>query len=213
MTNRRPSPNSSDPQVTSNSTSGRASWSFGYSPAGGVSKTASVPGVAEADRRQGAPAEGAATEGGPQPGQGENHACHTENCEHAVSQQPRVRHRTRQPRQRNRFRNVRLSDSELALISAGAKAAGMTDAGFLAHAGLAAARDLTTTAARIAGDRELLAELFAARRHLGQVGNNLNQIAKILNSDGHAPQTDVVLSAVRRATDRLQAATVRLLDQ
>ncbi|WP_245699633.1 plasmid mobilization protein [Streptomyces roseifaciens] len=130
-----------------------------------------------------------------------------------MSQQPRVRHRTRQPRQRNRFRNVRLSDSELALISAGAKAAGMTDAGFLAHAGLAAARDLTTTAARIAGDRELLAELFAARRHLGQVGNNLNQIAKILNSDGHAPQTDVVLSAVRRATDRLQAATVRLLDQ
>ncbi|MEV4738750.1 plasmid mobilization relaxosome protein MobC [Streptomyces sp. NPDC049555] len=124
-----------------------------------------------------------------------------------------MRHRTRQPRQRNRFRNVRLSDSELALISAGAKAAGMTDAGFLAHAGLAAARDLTTTAARIAGDRELIAELFAARRHLGHIGNNLNQVAKILNSDGHAPQTDAVLDAVRRATDRLQAATVRLLDQ
>lgn len=212
MTNRHPSPASPNPQATFNSTSGGASWSFGYSPAGGVSKTASAPGVAEADRRQGAPTEEAATEGGPQPAGGETHTCHTAHCEHAAPQQPRVRHRTRQSRQRNRFRNVRLSDSELALISAGAKAAGMTDAGFLAHAGLAAARDLTTTAARIAGDRELVAEFFAARRHLGHIGNNLNQIAKILNSDGHAPQTDVVLDAVRRATERLQAATVRLLD-
>lgn len=43
-----------------------ASWRLGHSPAGGVSQPASAPGVAEAARRQGAPGEGAGSEGGPE---------------------------------------------------------------------------------------------------------------------------------------------------
>ncbi|MGY4968373.1 plasmid mobilization relaxosome protein MobC [Streptomyces nigrescens] len=89
----------------------------------------------------------------------------------------------------------------------------MTLSGFLAHATLAAARDLNRTAAELASDRELAGELFAARRHLAQVGNNLNQVAKILNSGGEAPQTDAVLRSVVRAAERVRQAADQFLDK
>ncbi|MGX1759874.1 plasmid mobilization protein [Streptomyces lydicus] len=169
--------------------------------------------MAEADRRQGAPVEEAAAEGGPQPQGDAAHACHSAHCERAATAKPRVRHRTRQPRQRDRIRNVRLTQQELDIITAGAHAAGLTVAGFLAHSALATARDLDASAAQVAGQRQLVAEFFAARRHLAQVGNNLNQVAKVLNSGGEAPQAEAVLKAVQRATLRVQDATTRLLDQ
>ncbi|WP_346012318.1 plasmid mobilization relaxosome protein MobC [Streptomyces sp. SID3343] len=109
-------------------------------------------------------------------------------------------------------KSTRLDDEELALICAAAAACGMTPAGFLAHAALAAARDLNATAAVVAGERELVAELFAARRHLAHIGTNLNQVAKVLNSGGPAPHTDAVLTAVVNAVARLDAVTDRLLD-
>ncbi|MEU1821299.1 plasmid mobilization relaxosome protein MobC [Streptomyces abikoensis] len=177
-------------------------------------KAAPAPGVAEADRHQGAPAGEAATEGGPQPKQGNEHVCHAPSCEHLLTNtKPRIRRRPYQRGRRLHGRTARFNDEELALITAGANAAGITVAAYLAHAALAAARDLDRTTAEIASRREIVSELFAARRHLSYIGNNLNQVAKILNSDGHAPQTDVVLDAVRRATERLQTATVQLLDQ
>ena len=55
--------------------------------------------------------------------------------------------------------------------------------------------------------------MFAARRHLGQVGNNLNQVARAINSGGQPAEIDAVLAAVQRAVFRVQAATDRLLDQ
>ncbi|MFE2865035.1 plasmid mobilization protein [Embleya sp. NPDC059259] len=110
-------------------------------------------------------------------------------------------------------KSTRLDDDELALISAAAGTCAMTVAGFLAHAALAAARDLNATAAAVAGERELVAELFAARRHLAHIGNNLNQVAKVLNSGGAAPHAEVVLTAVVNAVTRLDAVTDRLLDR
>jgi uncharacterized protein (DUF1778 family) len=125
-----------------------------------------------------------------------------------------VRHRPHKAPQHKRThqKSTRLDDEELSLICAAAAACGMTPAGFLAHAALAAARDLDATAAAVASERELVAEFFAARRHLAQIGNNVNQIAKILNSGGEAPHADPVLTAVTRAVARLDAATDRLLD-
>ncbi|MER5212391.1 plasmid mobilization relaxosome protein MobC [Streptomyces sp. NPDC002838] len=41
----------------------------------------------------------------------------------------------------------------------------------------------------MADDRDLITELFAARRHLGHVGSNLNQVARVLNSGGQPPET------------------------
>ncbi|WP_228039881.1 plasmid mobilization relaxosome protein MobC [Streptomyces chromofuscus] len=109
--------------------------------------------------------------------------------------------------------SVRLNDDEKTLLAAAATAARTTLPGFLARSGLAAARDLDTTAAAIAGRRELVAELFSARRHLGHVGNNLNQITRAINAGAHPPELDAVIAATERAIQRVQHATDQLLDQ
>ncbi|MFE4055028.1 plasmid mobilization relaxosome protein MobC [Streptomyces sp. NPDC059096] len=108
---------------------------------------------------------------------------------------------------------VRLNNTEKTVLGAAATATRTSLPAFLARSGLAAAHDLDNTAAVIASHRELVAELFAARRHLGQVGNNLNQIARAINSGGQPTEIDAVVDAVQHATARVQAATDRLLDQ
>ncbi|MEW2582969.1 plasmid mobilization relaxosome protein MobC [Streptomyces virginiae] len=107
-----------------------------------------------------------------------------------------------------------MSDDELALVATAAKTAGVTLAGFFARAALSACRDPQTSAAAIAGRREMVAELFAARRHLGQIGNNLNQLTRAINSGAQPPdaQLDAVLDAVHRASARVQGATDQLLE-
>ncbi|WP_439940043.1 plasmid mobilization protein [Streptomyces sp. BBFR115] len=109
------------------------------------------------------------------------------------------------------MRNTRLSDEELARVTAGAKAAGLTVSGFLARSALAASRDLERAAAAIAGDRELITELFAARRYLGHVSNNLNQMARALNSGGKPTGVGSVLAATGQAVQRVQQATDQLI--
>ncbi|HEX5569091.1 MAG TPA: plasmid mobilization relaxosome protein MobC [Streptomyces sp.] len=126
---------------------------------------------------------------------------------------PRTRRRKYQRRQRPHVRNTRFSDDELARVTAGARAAGLTLAGFLARAALSAARDLERTASAVAGEREVIAEFFAARRHLGHVGSNLNQIARAINAGAHPPELDAVIAATERAVQRVQHATDRLLHQ
>ena len=91
--------------------------------------------------------------------------------------------------------SVRLNDDEKGLLTAAAKQTCTSLPAFLARAGLAAARDVENTAAAIADQRELVAELFAARRHLGWAGSNLNQVTKALNSGAEVPQLD---AATRR---------------
>jgi len=60
----------------------------------------------------------------------------------------------------------------------------------------------------------MIAELFAARRHLGQIGNNLNQLTRATNSGAQPPdaQIDALLNAVHRATARVQGAADQLLE-
>ncbi|MCY0931510.1 plasmid mobilization relaxosome protein MobC [Streptomyces sp. H27-H1] len=55
--------------------------------------------------------------------------------------------------------------------------------------------------------------MFAARRHLGYIGNNINQIARILNSGGDTPETSAALDAVRLAARRLEAVTQQLIER
>jgi hypothetical protein len=109
--------------------------------------------------------------------------------------------------------SVRLNDDEKTQLSAAATADRTTLPAFLARSGLAAAHDLDTTAAFIAGRRELVAELFAARRHLGHVGNNLNQITRAINAGAHPPELDAVVDATERAVQRIQRATDQILAQ
>ncbi|MEW1699081.1 MobC family plasmid mobilization relaxosome protein [Streptomyces sp. NPDC093249] len=118
------------------------------------------------------------------------------------------------PDKRSYVCSVRLNDTEKQMLANSAAAARTSLPAFLARAALAAARDPESAAGSIAGERELISEIFAARRHLGHIGNNLNQIARAVNS-GNRPadvQLDAVLDAVRRATERVQAATDKLLE-
>ena len=55
-----------------------------------------------------------------------------------------------------------------------------------------------------ADKRELLVELFTLHRLLGNMANNVNQIAKAVNSTGDLPpQTDAVLAAARATMARV----------
>ncbi|MER7932991.1 MULTISPECIES: plasmid mobilization protein [unclassified Streptomyces] len=124
-----------------------------------------------------------------------------------------ARKRSPQKTKRARICNIRLNDDEWSRLTTAARTSRKSLPAYLVRAGLAAADDPENTAAVIAGHRDLIAELFAARRHLGQVGNNLNQAARVLNSGGQPAELDAVVSAVQRAVARVQAVTDRLLEQ
>lgn len=194
-------PHDAQKEITTPISTG-ASWRLGHSPTGGASQPASAPGVAEADdRRQGAPVDEAATEGGLQQSKREG----------ATPPSPaRPRPRPRKPKQRPAV-SVRLSDSERALAEAGARAANLTLAGFLAQAGLAAARDLTGVTAAIADNRHVLQELFAARRALTQYGNLLNQAVAVLNSGADVPYLDDAIDRALTTRDRVDEAVQRFI--
>ncbi|MFF7980180.1 hypothetical protein ACFZDK_13770 [Streptomyces sp. NPDC007901] len=153
------------------------------------------------DRRQGAPVGQGAAEGGP----------HQSGNRRSTAPSPgKPRPRPRKPRQRPAV-SVRLSDSERSLAEAGARAANLTLAGFLAQSGLAAARDLTGVTAAIADNRHVLQELFAARRALTQYGNLLNQAVAALNSDADVPHLKDLIGRVSHTRDRTDEAVRRFI--
>ncbi|MEU0253121.1 MobC family plasmid mobilization relaxosome protein [Streptomyces sp. NPDC006184] len=207
MTNTAPSAAPTSGGLKATSDAGGASYPLGYSTRGGASKGSPAPAAQRTVRRRGTPDEEAATEGGSRQADSER------DKDTAVAEQTQRRplRRPYQRRQRPHVRNTRLSDEELARVTAGAKAAGLTVSGFLARSALAASRDLERTVGAVAGDRELITELFAARRYLGHVSNNLNQIARALNSGGRPPGLEAVLAATGRAVQRVQQATDQLI--
>lgn len=61
--------------------------------------------------------------------------------------------------------------------------------------------------------RAVIAELFAARRLLAAVSNNLNQVAKHANAGSEFPEdAAAALAAVRRIVPRLEAAVEGLIE-
>ncbi|GAA3900013.1 MobC family plasmid mobilization relaxosome protein [Streptomyces lacrimifluminis] len=171
--------------------------------------------MAGAVQRQGAPDRSDAAEGGSHPKGDLPHPCHNPHClAHTTPNQPPARNRPRKTDDRKRTHLIasRFNDEEKQALLDAAAVCAMTPSGFLAHAALAAARDLTRTAAEVAGEREVIAELFSLRRHLAQLGNNLNQVARALNSGADAPHAETVLQAVHRAAKRVDAFTQHRLD-
>lgn len=104
-----------------------------------------------------------------------------------------------------------MNDVEFQRFAAAAAHCQMSNAAFLAYAVDKAARDLNRTAAEIATEREVIDELFAARRHLGRIHGLFNQVATALNSDADAPQLEASVKAVRSAADRMEDAADALL--
>lgn len=208
MTNPNQSPSTPEPSRAGNSVSGRASYRPSYSsPSGKAAWPSPAPGVAGAVQHRGALDRQAATEGGSQPGV-------EETPRSPASTTPSTtRKRSPQKNKRARICNIRLNDNEWSRLTTAARTSRKSLPAFLVRAGLAAAEDSENTAAVIADHRDLIAELFAARRHLGQVGNNLNQVARAINSGGQPAELDAVVSAVQRAVARVQAVTDRMLAQ
>ncbi|AOR33412.1 MULTISPECIES: hypothetical protein [Streptomyces] len=104
-----------------------------------------------------------------------------------------------------------MNDAEFKRLTDAAAHCKMTNAAFLAYAVDKAARDLTRTAAEIATEREVIDELFAARRHLGRIHGLFNQVAKALNSGADVPHLDTATKAVRNAACRMADAADALL--
>lgn len=161
-----------------------------------------APGVTGTARRQGAPERQAATEGGPQQGR-----------ERQAESLTKRRQRPRQPTSRKRLHqpSCRMNDAEFKRFTDAAAHCQMSNAAFLAYAVDKAARDLTRTASEIATEREVIDELFAARRHLGRIHGLFNQVAKALNSGADAPHLGAAVEAVGSAARRMEDAADALL--
>lgn len=104
-----------------------------------------------------------------------------------------------------------MNDAEFKRFTDAAAHCEMSNAAFLSYAVDKAARDLTRTATEIATEREVIDELFAARRHLGRIHGLFNQVAKALNSGADAPRLDAAAKAVRSAARRMETAADALL--
>ncbi len=204
MTPSEPPGTTSDLQGCHCPARGRASCTFRNSSAapgsGGVSEglAPALGGAGEA-RHQGVPDSGAATEGGSQPGGEEPPPAAT-----------RTRPRLRQSVQRDQVRSVRLTHDELETVKRAAEAAGLKTAGFLADAAVAVAQAQCGSKAWLLDQRGRVEELMAASAQLARVGNNLNQIARVLNSGGQADYVDETVARVLRAAARVEDAAIEI---
>ncbi|MFI1825391.1 plasmid mobilization protein [Streptomyces sp. NPDC020412] len=116
----------------------------------------------------------------------------------------------RQTVQRDHVRSVRLTADELAAVQHAARTVGLTTAGFLADAAVAFARTHGDARIWLADQRALVAELMTAAAQLARAGNNLNQIARVLNSGGHSDGVDRAVERVLKAAVRVEAAAVEI---
>ncbi|MFF6974140.1 MULTISPECIES: plasmid mobilization protein [Streptomyces] len=112
--------------------------------------------------------------------------------------------------QRDHVRSVRLTADELANVQQAARTVGLTTAGFLADAAVALARSHGDARVWLTDQRALVAELMTAAAQLARAGNNLNQVARILNSGGHSDGVDRAVERVLRAAVRVEAAAVEI---
>ncbi|WAU00058.1 plasmid mobilization protein [Streptomyces nigrescens] len=111
---------------------------------------------------------------------------------------------------RDQVRSVRLTQDELDTVKRAAESAGLKTAGFIADAAVAVAQAQGSSKAWLLDQRGRVEELMAASAQLARVGNNLNQIARILNSGGHVDGVDEAVARVLRAAVRVEDAAIEI---
>ncbi|MFE7318230.1 plasmid mobilization relaxosome protein MobC [Streptomyces sp. NPDC057555] len=111
---------------------------------------------------------------------------------------------------RDQVRSVRLTRDELDAVTRAAEAAGLKTAGFIADAAVAVAQAQGGPKPWLLDQRGRVEELMAAGAQLARVGNNLNQIARILNSGGQVGYVDEAVARVLRAAARVEEAAVEM---
>lgn len=125
----------------------------------------------------------------------------------------RARRRERQSNNPRRHRvNLAYNDAELAIILTAAAMAGLKPAAYAARAALAVAREEVSPAPVELKDK--LRNLADARVAVNRIGNNLNQIAHVLNGGGEETpeRLEAVLQRVEAAVQRLDAATLAVIE-
>lgn len=104
---------------------------------------------------------------------------------------------------------VRYSSEELGFVVAAARGSGLTPAGYVADAALAAATAGTPPSS--SPWRYALKELIEARTQVRRIGVNVNQAARVLNATGEPPPwLEQALAVATRATTRIDAAAVAI---
>ncbi|MCG5121542.1 MobC family plasmid mobilization relaxosome protein [Streptomyces albidoflavus] len=117
---------------------------------------------------------------------------------------------------RDRRVNLAYSDEEHQVLAAAAAREGTAPAAWAARVALAAARDgssSTSSAETDDGVAAALRGLLETRTELRRIGNNLNQVARELNSDRvvTAAQAEAVLARVEAAVRRVDEATLQVM--
>lgn len=130
--------------------------------------------------------------------------------------EPRGRDRRHQYPGRPRRIAPTFTEQETAELRQAAAAAGLTPTGFLAEAGLAAARGIERPAG-LDPLREALAdlqvELFDVRTAVGRIGTNLNQAVAAFHATGDAPDWLVRSAALCEQRMARVDETIALVDR
>ncbi|MEU6946589.1 plasmid mobilization relaxosome protein MobC [Streptomyces sp. NPDC046316] len=112
---------------------------------------------------------------------------------------------------RNKRFLVSYNDDELAIVR---MAADRDNQAVAAWVGTAALNVATEKVVPVSADsRDVVAELIQARQQAARIGNNVNQMARILNAGGTvtAAQLDALSAAAERAIRRLDEATRQVM--
>ncbi|MEU1906565.1 plasmid mobilization protein [Streptomyces hygroscopicus] len=127
----------------------------------------------------------------------------------------RPRRRAYQPKHREDVIAVRFTANEKNEITAAAARRRVYPSGFLATAGLAAARGSTNPLETNDQLDASIDELAALRAQISRVGNNINQIAYVYNSGGHPRpgQLDHALETLVRTLAQVDAAAHELVQK
>lgn len=106
---------------------------------------------------------------------------------------------------RSKRYTVKATATEQAELEARAAAAGIDVPRLMFEAALSSS--VETNAER----KQVIAELFAVRREVGTIANNVNQLARYANTEGRFPaEAEAVVAEFRELYPRLSAAVDRL---
>ncbi|MEU8828862.1 plasmid mobilization relaxosome protein MobC [Streptomyces sp. NPDC048636] len=123
-----------------------------------------------------------------------------------------ARYREREPDERrdNRLK-VSYTDTELTIVREAAARDNQALAAWVGDAALKVAKEKVVPVSVDA--RDLVAELIQSRNQASRIGNNVNQIAKALNSDGTVTgnQIAATLDAILKAMQRMDEATRQVM--
>jgi len=125
---------------------------------------------------------------------------------------PPVRRRGREPggTRSHRFK-VSFNDAELAIVQEAADRENQALASWVGQVALAVATEQVVPVS--ADSKVVLQELIRSRAQLRRVGNNLNQVAHVLNAEGEMTNAQVraVLALVKETVRHVDEATLQVM--